>query len=605
MKILNIRVINLHKIWRLVCYLQQYIKSNRPIILGCMSGLCLAFLAACVSGSTFTVDSFETADRVIREQLLPKIQVETVHIPDAIAQRYTTQPVADPLPNLQDFPLYGAQPPDRASNTLYLEIFGSADKSNAKRQEERWLVDVAEAFNQKQATTRSGKVIQIGVRNLPSGIAARLLTSGAAKPAAYIPTNALWLQMLRQQGIKFTSIAQRLAPCMSGFVLQDQVYRDLAKAGEVNFERVLDAILAGKLQVGYTNPYSSSTALNFLYTLFWYSANHAKDGKSLTVSDLQLPQINSTFSAFQNQVLVTSATTLELKEVFIRDYHKLQIIVSDSPSYETLRKLPDMENLIFIPFGIPQEGTLVSFDWNTPEQVEALRQFSQFALSPVMQGCARALGYQLPASTQNILTPPLPSGQVLQAAQSYWKKRKDGGRSVYMMVVVDTSGSMEGERLNALKQSLQRALQEINLGNYVGLLSFSDRPHKIVSLAPFDTSQHQRLLAAIDHLRADGNTALYDGVIVGLAELMNYRKKDLDGRFYLLLLSNGEVNRGLRFEQVQGILTESGVRLYPVAYGEVNQQEMKAIAALREATVKSGTPQNLQNLLKDFFQTAL
>ncbi len=222
-----------------------------------------------------------------------------------------------------------------------------------------------------------------------------------------------------------------------------------------------------------------------------------------------------------------------------------------------------------------------------------------------MQQLAKAQGFEAIDNLKGSDLPPVPSGEVLKAAQSYWKQRKDGGRTVYMMLVIDTSGSMEGDRLNSVKQSLQIASNAINSGNQLGLITFSDRPKYLLPLATFDTLQHQRLLAAIDNLKADGNTAMYDGVVTGLAELMERRKADPNGQFYLLLLSDGEVTQGLQFVQVKDVLAHSGVRIYPIAYGEVNQEEMKAIAALREATVKSGTPQNLQTLLKDLFQTNL
>jgi Ca-activated chloride channel family protein len=164
---------------------------------------------------------------------------------------------------------------------------------------------------------------------------------------------------------------------------------------------------------------------------------------------------------------------------------------------------------------------------------------------------------------------------------------------------------MDGDRLKAVKQGLQTASSEINAGNYVGLITFGDRPKSLIPLAPFDTLQHQRLLAAIDALTADGSTAMYDGMMVGLAELMERKKTDPNGRFYLLLLSDGEANQGLNFEQVKDIVKYSGVRVYPIAYGEVNQQELQATASLRESTVQAGNPKNVQRLLKELFQTNL
>ena len=139
----------------------------------------------------------------------------------------------------------------------------------------------------------------------------------------------------------------------------------------------------------------------------------------------------------------------------------------------------------------------------------------------------------------------------------------------------------------------------------MGLVSYGDQPINLVKLAPFDNLQHKRFLAGIDGLEADGATAMYDGVMVGLSELLQQRKTNPNGKFYLLLLTDGQTNQGFNFEQVKEIIEYSGVRVYPIAYGEVNEAELNAIAALRESTVKKGTPENVQELLKGLFQVNL
>jgi Ca-activated chloride channel family protein len=223
-----------------------------------------------------------------------------------------------------------------------------------------------------------------------------------------------------------------------------------------------------------------------------------------------------------------------------------------------------------------------------------------------MQKLAQQQGFEQTDYLKRGQFPPLPSGNVLKAAQSYWKQRKDGGRIVYMELVVDTSGSMEqNNRLKAVQAALRFASQQINQGNQIGLVTFSDRPTRRIALAPFNKLEQKRLFAAIDQLQPDGETALYDGLAVGLADLIEKRKADPDGHFYLLLLTDGERNEGLNFEQVKDVIKYSGVRIYPIAYGEVNQQELEAVAAIREGTVYQGTPEKVQVLLKDLFQTNL
>jgi Ca-activated chloride channel family protein len=98
---------------------------------------------------------------------------------------------------------------------------------------------------------------------------------------------------------------------------------------------------------------------------------------------------------------------------------------------------------------------------------------------------------------------------------------------------------------------------------------------------------------------------MYDGMMVGLADLMEKKAADPTGRFYLLLLTDGEANRGFQFDAVQDVMAYSEVRFYPIAYGEVSQSELQAIASLRESTVQQGNPDNVQSLFRDLFQVNL
>ncbi|BBC26845.1 VWA domain-containing protein [Pseudanabaena sp. ABRG5-3] len=563
-------------------------------------GLSMTLIVAC---GTIKIDSFETASKAIQSDFLPKIKIEQALVSDAAAARYSTDSIKEPLPKIEDFPLYGAQPTNDAKQ-VYVEIFSSAEKANAQRQDERWLVDVAEAFNAKNVTLKSGQVIRVGIRNIASGLGERLIASKTIKPAGFSPSNDLWVEILKSDGIPTKEIAPVLQANGTGFAVRGDTYQELAKSGEVTFERLLDAITTGKLSIGYPNPYSSSTALNLLYTILWQAAGHDRDKQPLTVQDLKVPQVSSVFDAFQKQVIVTSVTTLELKDIFVRDQQKMQAFPLDGVAFTALKKLPGFEQVAYVPFGMPHNAPLVGFDWNTPEQQEALQKFAEFATSEPMQKLAFATPEVLEYIKRKNL-PATPSGEVLKTALTFWKQRKDGGRTVYMMMVIDTSGSMAGARMQSLKEGLRIATKEINAGNQVGLITFSDRVKNIVNLFPFDALQHKRLLAAIDALEADGNTALYDGAIAGLAPLMERRKADPTGVFRLLLLTDGEVTTGLKFEEVKDLMKFSDVRIYPIAYGEVNQKELAAIAALRESTVQIGTPQNVQNLLKEIFQTNL
>jgi Ca-activated chloride channel family protein len=549
------------------------------------------------------VDSLETARTALNESILPKIDVATETVPDEAAARYTTDQFEDPLPNVEDYPLYGAEP--GGNNTVYIEIFSSSEKANIDRQNERWLVEVADAFNQRQETLPSGEVIQVGIRQIASGTAARVLGAGVAQPQGYSPSNDLWVAMIQSQGVETIPVVERLVPNTAGWVIPRQVYDSLAENGTVSFDRLLNAIASEQVAVAYPNPYASSTALNLLYTLYWRAAGHQQDGGQLTAAELQTPQVNSVFEQFQSQVLITTPTTLDLQELFLRDQSKLQAFPLEYQNYLALRQVPGFEATEFVPFGIPHNNPLVGFSWNTPQQQAALERFGDFAQSAEIMALAEQQGFVETEYLKTAQTPPIPSGEVLLAAQSNWKRQKDSGRTVYMSLVIDTSGSMDGQPLQAVQEGLRIAAGQINPGNYVGIVSFDDRPIRRLPLEPFDQLQHQKFLATVDQLQADGKTAMYDGIMVGLADLLEKQANDPSGRFYLLLLSDGEANRGSQFDAVRDIMAYSEVRFYPIAYGDVDEAELQAIASLRESTVKQGNPDNVQTLFKDLFQVNL
>ena len=557
---------------------------------------------AIVSCGTLSISSYEDAEDALRERLLPEIEVEDRTVSDAIATRYSVEGIREPLPNINNYPLYAARRTNDP-NTVYLEIYTSSEKANAERVNERWLIDVAEQFNQQQIRLETGQLIQVGIRKIASGTAAQLLASGTADPEGYSPSNDLWVEILQDEGVDLVTVQPQLVENTAGFVLQKDAYERLAVDGNLRFDDLLNHILAGELNVGYPNPYTSSTSLNLLYTIFWNAAGHADDGRPLTLTDLGSPEVNSVFSTFQENVLITTRTTLDLQEIFLRDPDKLQAFPLEYQNFVSLRQQPQFREIEFVPFGIPHNNPLIGFEWNTDREDAALEIFGDFAVSQSAQQLAQQQGFTDIARQDT--QPPIPDGTILEAARTYWKEQKEGGRTVYLMVVVDASGSMEGEPMRALKEGLAIASTDINAGNYIGLIAFNDRPQTLVPLAPFERLQHQRFLAGIDALHPDGSTAMYDATMVAIAELMERRSTDPDGRFYILLLTDGETNQGLTFNRVQEVLEYSDIRLYPIAYGEPNLAELEAIAGLRESTVQTGTTANIQAILRGLFQTNL
>ncbi|MDQ6686894.1 MAG: type II secretion system F family protein [Actinomycetota bacterium] len=98
-----------------------------------------------------------------------------------------------------------------------------------------------------------------------------------------------------------------------------------------------------------------------------------------------------------------------------------------------------------------------------------------------------------------------------------------------VMLVIDTSGSMQGEGLNGAKAAAKAFLAAVPADVRVGLVNFSKTP----SLRVAPTTDRAAVVRSVDGLTATGETALYDGVQLGLRTL------GTSGVRSLLLLSDG------------------------------------------------------------------
>ena len=82
--------------------------------------------------------------------------------------------------------------------------------------------------------------------------------------------------------------------------------------------------------------------------------------------------------------------------------------------------------------------------------------------------------------------------------------------------MVDTSGSMQGDKLDAAREALKVFLAQIKGDQErVGIVEFSSQVNNIAPLANLSESR-DALLTEIDNLRAGGDTALLDAIKTGV-----------------------------------------------------------------------------------------
>lgn len=108
-----------------------------------------------------------------------------------------------------------------------------------------------------------------------------------------------------------------------------------------------------------------------------------------------------------------------------------------------------------------------------------------------------------------------------------------------VQVVLDRSGSMDGERLHAAKQALVRLVDRLDAGDRLGVVAFDDEVQVVVPAGELKDKELAR--NAIAALSPGGMTNLSSGLLRGLQEA---RRVAGDAGGTLVVLSDGHANAG-------------------------------------------------------------
>jgi len=119
--------------------------------------------------------------------------------------------------------------------------------------------------------------------------------------------------------------------------------------------------------------------------------------------------------------------------------------------------------------------------------------------------------------------------------------RKEQRPPVNLALVIDRSGSMSGEKIEKAREAGLEAVRQLSPDDIVSIVAYDSRVETLVPAQR--VGNRRRLEDAIRSLEAEGNTALYDGVVRGADEV---RRNGEDGRYVnrVILLSDGQANVG-------------------------------------------------------------
>ena len=490
------------------------------------------------------------------------------------------------LPDIDD-----SYPPQvRATTSSYIEIFSSTEKASSGT--DGWLMEVAQDFNDARIKI-DGKQVSVRLRGIPSGEAADYIASGKAeyRPDAYTPSNELWGEMIITQGVKAKLVEKRLVGNVAGILLTRAKKDELVnKYGAINTTTIIDAVVNDELDMGYTNPFASSTGLNFLISsLYAIDSNNLLSNKAVTG-----------FGSFQTNIPVVAYTTIQLREAA-----KSGLLDGFVLEYQTYMSEPEIKHYEFTPFGFRHDNPMYAIGDLSAEKTKILKEFVEFARQGKYQNLASGYGFNGFDEYQS--EAGMVCGNVIIQAQKLWKDTKDP-IPICAVFVIDVSGSMEGEPLDNLKRSLLEGQKYIGEKNLIGLVSYSDHVYIDLPVGKFDLHNRTFFAGAVDDLQAGGNTATFDAIAVAMNMLVEQKAagpdRDPDLKPKIFVLSDGKRNKGHSMDDIEEIVQDLGIPIYTIGYN-ADIEALKKISNMTESACINADTENVVRELSKLFNAEL
>jgi len=131
---------------------------------------------------------------------------------------------------------------------------------------------------------------------------------------------------------------------------------------------------------------------------------------------------------------------------------------------------------------------------------------------------------------------------------------------VDLALVIDTSGSMAGAKLESARAAAKMLLESLKDGDIVSIDTFNDEARPLVAPAAISAETRAGMISAVSELHVGGSTNMFDGLALGEAHVARAPATHTVRR--VVVISDGIANVGPATPAALGQLAERGVRLH-------------------------------------------